>query len=207
MKSVSTIFLLLSIPLLAVAQDDPQPEQAEEKPAAETSSETDTPADTLLTEIDPTAPVPESDEDYINLPGEPLPDGFDDMPSDDLFAVPNEFVPPPAPAIDPAALAAASQERERKLDKAYVRARTEAEKDPSLIPLLEQARTATTFEAERAAYRAYYRGLFAKIRKLDKSLSERCDKLEEAYLRRLAQTRLEPTIPLEPPPKPEPLAN
>jgi hypothetical protein len=31
--------------------------------------------------------------------------------------------------------------------------------------------------------------------------------MEKAYLDRLAQVRLEPTIPLEPPPKPELLAN
>lgn len=231
MKSAPTILLLLSMPLLAPAQEAPTPTPppepttesapeptAQDDPVANPSPGGDTTesATSILTEveIDPTAPVPDSDADYINLPGEALPDGFDAMPTDDfgtssdeLFAIPNEFVPPPAPAIDPAALAAASQERERKLDKAYVKARTKAEKDPALVTLLEQARSAPTFEAERAAYREYYRGLFAAIRKLDKSLDERCDKLEEAYLRRLAQTRVEPTIPLEPPPQPEPLAN
>jgi hypothetical protein len=45
------------------------------------------------------------------------------------------------------------------------------------------------------------------MRKLDNTLSKKCDLMEKTYLARLAQTRVEPTIPLEPPPKPEPLAN
>ena len=45
------------------------------------------------------------------------------------------------------------------------------------------------------------------MRKLDNTLSKKCDLMEKTYLARLAQMRVEPTIPLEPPPKPEPLAN
>jgi hypothetical protein len=53
--------------------------------------------------------------------------------------------------------------------------------------------------------REYYRLLFKKIVAIDKSLAEKCKVMETAYLRRLAQERLEPTIPLNPPPTPEPL--
>ena len=80
--------------------------------------------------------------------------------------------------------------------------RTKAEKDAAVISLREQAEAATTFEGERAAYREYYRALFRKMKQLDNSLSKKCDLMEKAYLTRLAQTRIEPTIPLEPPPKP-----
>jgi len=41
---------------------------------------------------------------------------------------------------------------------------------------------------------------------VDKDLSARCDVMEKAYLARLAQMRLEPTIPLNPPPTPVPLS-
>jgi hypothetical protein len=40
------------------------------------------------------------------------------------------------------------------------------------------------------------------MKQLDNSLSKKCDLMEKAYLTRLAQSRIEPTIPLEPPPKP-----
>ncbi|MGA7213561.1 MAG: hypothetical protein WBX20_05070, partial [Terrimicrobiaceae bacterium] len=81
----------------------------------------------------------------------------------------------------------------------------QADKDPKVISLLQQAEQARTFEEQRAALREYYRLLFKKIVAIDKSLAEKCRVMEIAYIRRLAQERLEPTIPLNPPPTPEPL--
>ena len=69
-----------------------------------------------------------------------------------------------------------------------------------------QAQSAKSFENERAALREYYRLLFKKIKKADKDLTARCDVMERAYLARLAQSRIEPTIPLSPPPTPAPLS-
>jgi hypothetical protein len=71
---------------------------------------------------------------------------------------------------------------------------------------MEQSKAAKSFEDERAALREYYRLLFKKMKKADKDLTARCDRLEQAYLARLAQTRVEPTIPLNPPPTPAPLS-
>jgi hypothetical protein len=156
--------------------------------------EGDRPAETSLIEEDsiltgemPAAP--ESDQDFVD-PNALVPD-----------------LPPEIPSIDPRTAALAGEEEERKNKVLYREARTKAEKDPAITSLREKAETAKTFEAERAAYREYYRALFRKIRQLDKSLAKKCDLLEKTYLARLAQTRIEPTIPLEPPPKPEPLAN
>ncbi len=73
------------------------------------------------------------------------------------------------------------------------------------MSLLAQADEARTMEDRRAAFREYYRLLFKKIVAKDKTLAERCQQLEAAYLRRLAQEMIEPTIPLKPPPTPEPL--
>ena len=81
----------------------------------------------------------------------------------------------------------------------------QVEKDPKVMSLFEQAEKAKTFEDQRAAMREYYRLLFKKISTVDKSLADKCKVMETAYLRRLAQERLEPTIPLNPPPTPEPL--
>jgi hypothetical protein len=123
---------------------------------------------------------------------------------------PNQLVPDtaiPAAPPDPRTLAAAGGDQERKLKVRYKEVRIQAEKDPKITALREKAETSPTFEGERAAYRAYYRALFKKMRKVDSNLSKKCDLMEKAYLDRLAQVRLEPTIPLEPPPKPELLAN
>lgn len=145
-------------------------------------------------------------EEEISLTGEmPVP-----AEADSDYIDPNALVPdlPAGPApIDPRTAALAGAEQERKLKLLYREVRTKAEKDPAVASLREQAETAKTFEGERAAYREYYRALFRKMRQLDKSLAKKCDLMEKTYLARLAQTRIEPTIPLEPPPKPEPLAN
>lgn len=127
---------------------------------------------------------------------------------DDAFTDPNAVVPdatslPDVPA-GPAGPSAA--EEERRLRIRYQEVRTQVDKDPAVRSLREQARAAMSFEAERAAYREYYRLLFKKMRAIDKELTARCDIMERAYLARLAQTRVEPTIPLEPPPTPAPLA-
>ena len=71
---------------------------------------------------------------------------------------------------------------------------------------MEQSKTAKSFEDERAALREYYRLLFKKMKKADKDLTARCDLMERAYLARLGQMRIEPTIPLNPPPTPVPLS-
>ena len=68
-----------------------------------------------------------------------------------------------------------------------------------------KADAARSLEDQRAALREYYRRIFAHISKQDKSLANKCKGLEDAYLRRLAQYRLEPTNPLNPPPTPEPI--
>jgi len=173
------------------------------------------------------SPAPEvapKDQDFINLPNEPAAQPTDiisdsqisltgeklpAVESDKDYVDPNQLMPEDGGAIpvDPRTLAAAGEEQERKVKVRYQQARAKAEQDGEVAGLLAKAKTATTFEGERAAYRKYYELLFKKMKKLDGTLSKKCDLMEKTYLARLAQTRVEPTIPLEPPPKPEPLAN
>jgi len=87
----------------------------------------------------------------------------------------------------------------------YKALRIKIDKDPEVVSLAQQAEEARRDEDKRQARRAYYRLLFAKMRKADPTLSAKCDLMERAYLQRLEQTRVEPTIPLSPPPTPEPL--
>ena len=123
---------------------------------------------------------------------------------DEAFTLPNAIIPdelPPAPAIP----AESEEEKERQLGILYREVRIRVEKDPDVQSLHDQAGTAKTMEDRRAAFREYYRLLFKKMVAVDKNLEVRCTIMEEAYLRRLAQERIEPTIPLNPPPTPEPL--
>lgn len=145
----------------------------------------------------------------------PLPDGAAILPeenqmpsepstaSDEQLFLPSDIPAPEIQAISPAATQSGPPKRE--LQVRYVKARTEVDKDPKVRSLKDQANNAKTDEDKRQALRAYYRLLFQKIRKLDPDLTPMCDVREAAYLRRAEQNRIEPTIPLNPPPTPEPL--
>jgi len=143
--------------------------------------------------------VSETEVPGLAAPGEPLPDS--------AFADPNAVIPSGTDSsLPPAPSGPSAQEIERKIKIRYQEVRTQVEKDPAVRSLKKQADEAKTFEEERAALREYYRLLFSKMKKVDKELTARCDTMEKAYIIRLAQIRLEPTIPLNPPPTPEPLS-
>ncbi len=195
------------------------PESAS-SPASEASASPSpeaTPSDADAASAEATA-SPTPGEDSIPLPPE---SGISDEPivsetdvpaldpasPDAAFADPNAFIPDSTmPEIPPAPAGPSAEEMRRKLKVRYEEVRIQVEKDPAVRSLKEQAQKAKTFEDERAAYREYYRLLFKKMRAVDKDLKARCDAMESAYLGLLSQTRVEPTIPLNLPPKPEPLA-
>ncbi|HEY5954109.1 MAG TPA: hypothetical protein VIT18_07080, partial [Terrimicrobiaceae bacterium] len=130
----------------------------------------------------------------------------DEAMPDEAYTQPEALVPDQAPAAPPPAVSFESaQERARQVSIRYREVRVQAEKDPGVVSLREQAERARTMEEHRAALRQYYRLLFKKMISIDKSLTDKCRVMETAYLRRLAQERVEPTIPLNPPPTPEPL--
>ena len=197
----------------------------QEPPAAPNPSPT--PQEAALTLTAPlTAPNPESDSDFITLPEAAGPSSAEPKKNPEGTFT-NESLTTPADAdtgltesndlmpldisteapVDTAARLVATEEQEIKVKIRYKETRLKVEKTPALESLLAKAKAARTFESERAAYREYYRELFRRIKKLDPTLAKKCDAMETAYLNRLAQTRIEPTIPLEPPPKPVPLAN
>lgn len=160
------------------------------------------------------APVPPAEEaagqteftneemDLIELPQELTEDASAlELPTEETF--PATDLPPldVAPALPNLPVG----EPARQLTARYKAVRIKVDKDPAVVALKEAADKAKTFEDERAALREYYRLLFKKIRETDKSLIARANALENAYLERLSQTRVEPTIPLNPPPTPAPL--
>jgi hypothetical protein len=127
--------------------------------------------------------------------------------SDASFVDPNAFVTDELPPAPPAGIGAVESalERERKQRIRYREVRVTAEKDPQVVEMKERSEKATSPEGKRAALREYYRLVSQKITAIDSSLKAMSKSMEEAYIRRMAQTRIEPTIPLEPPPTPSPL--
>jgi hypothetical protein len=222
----TTLLLVFTFPCLCLAQDAPS-EEASPTPSpipAPTPEAVPAPEPAPTPETTPTPEATPRDQDFINLPtdtpsqasdvisGSQISLSGENLPteqSDKEFLDPNQLLPTDsAPAaIDPRTLAASGEEQERKVKIRYQQVRAKAELDPDVASLLAKAKTARTFEGERAAYRKYYELLFKKMKKLDSTLAKKCDLMEKTYLSRLAQSRIEPTIPLEPPPKPEPLAN
>lgn len=188
----------------------PSPEATPEASPSPSPSASPSPAQAGTEDVIPLPPeagtaetpiVSESEVPGLSKPGlgEPLPDS--------AFTDPNAVIPSTADtSLPPAPAGPSAEEIERKIKVRYQEVRTQVEKDPEVRSLFKQANNAKTFEDERAALREYYRLLFAKMKKVDKELTSRCEKMEKAYVSRLAQSRLEPTIPLNPPPTPEPLS-
>lgn len=215
---ITPFFCFLST-LVAFSQE-PAPAPTVPQPVANEVSPVASPAAVETTET-----LTISDQEFLKIPGEsgqPAQDVLieqdltltgeipEPSESDSQYVDPNAVIPGQTAeslASDPRSAAASNEEQDRKLKITYREVRTKAEKDAAITSLREQAESASTFEGERAAYREYYRALFKKMKQLDKSLTKKCDTMEKAYLYRLAQNRIEPTIPLEPPPKPQPLAN
>ena len=122
---------------------------------------------------------------------------------------PNALIPPAEATPTPVNPQFAEAQRKENAAKELIRykaVRVEAEKDPAVRSMYNRAEKTSTEEDYRAAMREYYRRLFKKVELLDPSLTKKARGMQEAYQRRLAQTQIEPTIPLHPPPTPVPLS-
>jgi hypothetical protein len=112
----------------------------------------------------------------------------------------NEGVAPPPPRV-----VENKFEKTRTQEVRYQEVKLQALKEAAIRDMRAKADAAKTDEGKRQALREYYRMLFAKMVSIDASLKGKCDTMLQAYLRRLGQYRVEPSIPLQPPPTPEPL--
>ncbi len=140
----------------------------------------------------------------------PTPSDEGILPGPPTAADPNALIPASevtsTPPVSPK-IAAEQQKEVASMELAkYKAVKIQAEKVPTIRSFYDRAQRASTNEDYRAAMREYYRMLFKKIELLDPSLANKARGMQEAYLRRLAQTRIEPTIPLHPPPPPAPLS-
>ena len=77
----------------------------------------------------------------------------------------------------------------------FYEARTRAEQDPRLAPILHEAKSARTQYEERDAYTRYYTVLFDDIAKLDKRFPVLLATTRTATLNRYKQVRIRPTEP------------
>ena len=91
------------------------------------------------------------------------------------------------------------EKKKHELKVRYNEVRTQVEKEESVATLRQAVDKAATPEAVRQASKVYYEFLFKRMKQVDPSLSERCDLMQGAYLRRLQQMGIEPTIPLHAP--------
>ena len=118
---------------------------------------------------------------------------------------PKSLIPPPAEPEQPSPInASGNEEKQRQEQKTrYYSVKVKADKEEALASLQQKADKAKSDEAKRQALREYYDLLAKRMKKLDPSLTEWIDTMHAAYLRRLAQVRIEPTIPVNPPPVPD----
>jgi hypothetical protein len=99
---------------------------------------------------------------------------------------------------------AANEEKERQDQKSrYYAAKVKADNEESLAGLLQKSDKAKTDEGKRQILREYYDLLARRMKKIDPSISDWVDTMHAAYLRRIDQVRIEPSVPLTPPPSPE----
>ncbi len=156
-------------------------------------------------DIAPPAPMAPGEEPLPDM-NKPLP-GEENIFGQDLFGTTGTTMEPPEPQI-PARppLLEDPGEAERKTRVQFRKVKAVLDRDPQLIELQAIADRASNSEDRRAARRAYYALFFQKVRKADPKLSDYADHLEASSLFYLYQTRVEPTLPLNPPPQPQPQA-
>lgn len=92
------------------------------------------------------------------------------------------------------------EKKKEQIKLRYYEVRTQVEKETEVVALRLKADKAASDEEKRQDLRAYYDLLFQRMKKIDSSISDRCDLMQAAYLRHLEQVSIEPTIPLNPPP-------
>lgn len=201
--SIRGVILTAAMALLAPA--GLWPLHAQEDATANTPAPAEAPSAELIIDAEETVitePALAPGEEPLPPMDTPFP-GEENIFGNDLFGTPDTYSPPPVMPERPPLLED-PHESERKLRVELRRIKAVLDRDPYLVELQETADNASTPEDRRAARRAYYALFFDKVRKANPKLSDYADKLEKASLQDLYQTRIEPTLALNPPPPPQP---
>lgn len=149
--------------------------------------------------IEDTLGVPMDQEGLPTAEGTDIPNP-DELLPEDVYTPGVDDIAPPPPAITENEF-----ETDRRLSIRYQEVKLQALKDEAIRAMREKADAARTDEDKRQALREYYNMLFARMVEIAPELEEKCHLMKTAYLRRVSQFRVAPTIPLNPPPTPEPL--
>lgn len=198
LATIALALFLFSSSLLAQQASPAATPEPQELPSAELLPE---PEKT----ISPEAPM-EPGEAPLPAMDSPLP-GEENLFGNDLFGFSNTVKEPTEPVIpERLPLLEDPKEAERKERVQFRKVKAVLDRDPQLLALEEAADLASTPEDHRAARRAYYALFFQKVRKANPKLSDYADRLEKSSLAFLYQTRIAPTVPLNPPPQPQPRA-
>lgn len=105
----------------------------------------------------------------------------------------------PAPEPKPDAKSKTQENAEELLERIHFReARVKALRDPQVQAEWDRAGKAKTDYEKREALKRYYKLLYGRILKIDSSVKKTADLREVASLRRLEQTRIDPTEALDP---------
>ena len=152
-------------------------------PADTVVAPTNNQASNAITPADPLAPGANSG---VGSPGQ-------NPPQSD----PNSLIPPPIEPSQPSPInTAGNEEKQRQDQKAkYYAAKVKADKEEALASLLTKSDKAKSDETKREILREYYDLLAKRMKKIDPSISEWIDTMHAAYLRRIQQIRVEPSIP------------
>jgi len=197
------VLLAVGLTAVASAQDEtlPAPQTTEpamgEAPSAELIVAPEKSEVTEPTLSPGEEPLPSMDG---KLPGE------ENIFGNDLFGGSEAFnPPPPMPQIpDRPPVVEDPNEVERKLRVKFRQVKARIQNDPQLLQLTDMAQHAANPEDYRTARRSYYALFYGKVRKADSSLSSYADKLEKLAVAGLYQTRIQPTVALNPAPEPQP---
>jgi hypothetical protein len=215
-RAITLTFAAFAVFHPAAAQDEVQP--LPPVVPAETPAATASPIpDAAAAEAPSAELIIDAEEEVLEEPAmepseQPLPpmDGDGSLPGEDnifgadLFGGPDMFMPPMPDIPEVPPMIEDPKELERKMRVKLRRIKARLNQDPQLLELQAMAQRAPTPEDQRAARRAYYALFFEKVRKADPTLADFADKTEEASLAGLYQTRIEPTLALNPPPQPQP---
>ena len=191
MKSLSLLFAF-AVSGLVLAQDPAPSEPVPSTPAVEnpaTTKPTAPPAE--LPPLPDPAPVPEDPDLMRNQPGSRLKPDPTLMP-DRIPAIKPGERSKSRGTLKPPTTSADLDARIR-----FRQAHTRAANEPAIQSLWEESRQALTDYEKRAALRRYYTTLYKRIVSFDKGIKPLVDERQRVSLRRLDQTRIDPTDPLD----------
>lgn len=183
MKSLPLLFAF-AISSLALAQDPAPAADPAAKPEAAPAQENPAKVPQELAPLPDPAPG-ELPENRTRSEQGLVPDGVPKSPKIDERARGRSTLKPPA----------TSAELENRIK--FRNAHTRASNDPKIQALWEESRKAPTDYEKRDALRRYYTTLYKRMVSLDKSIAPLVEERSKVSLRRLDQTRIDPTDPLE----------